>query len=97
MHRRKSRKLCALVLTGLAIAALSTGSPVHATGFPGANGRIAFDTGPGTNGEIWTMNADGSGRLQLTSNSAIDQEPSFSADGTKIAFVTTRDGGTTEL
>src|SRR3954452_15322907 len=89
----KSKKLCALLLMGLAIGALGNGSPAHAIGFPGASGKIAFDTGPGTGGGICTMNGDGSGRGELPSNSPIDQQPSFSSDGTKIAFVTTRDGG----
>ena len=32
------------------------------------------------------MNADGSGQVNLTSNAAIDTEPAWSPDGTKIAF-----------
>ena len=32
------------------------------------------------------MNADGSGQVNLTNNSAADRHPSWSADGAKIAF-----------
>ncbi len=38
------------------------------------------------------MNIDGSGQIKLTNNSAYDWAPSFSPDGSKIAFVSDRDG-----
>ena len=38
------------------------------------------------------MNADGSNLTNLTNNAAHDIHPSWSPDGTKIAFVTIRDG-----
>ncbi len=44
------------------------------------------------NSEIYIMNADGSGQTRLTNNTSDDKEPSFSANGTKIAFVSNRDG-----
>ena len=42
--------------------------------------------------EIFTMRADGSHVAQLTDNAAFDFAPSWSGDGTKIAFETDRDG-----
>jgi len=49
--------------------------------------RIVFVRGlQGTTDEIWTMNPDGSGAAQLTSNSIADGSPAWSPDGTKIAF-----------
>ena len=42
--------------------------------------------------EIYTMNADGSGVTQLTSNGDDDKAPTWSPDGTKIAFGSIRDG-----
>ena len=36
--------------------------------------------------EIFTVKADGSGITQLTNNGSIDKSPSWSPDGTKIAF-----------
>ena len=39
------------------------------------------------------MNADGSGQTRLTSNAAIDQDPSWSSDGSRITFMSFRDGG----
>ena len=54
-----------------------------------ANGRrIAYDSGI----EIYVMNADGSGQTNLTNNSALDGGPSWSPDGSRIAFVSARDG-----
>lgn len=41
--------------------------------------------------EIFIMNADGSGVMPLTHNSACDIHPTWSTDGTQIAFISSRD------
>jgi Tol biopolymer transport system component len=41
---------------------------------------------PGSDNEIWVMNADGTKPVQLTHNDALDSRPVFSPDGTKIAY-----------
>jgi hypothetical protein len=67
---------------GACIAVLMLAVPsAHAT-FPGANGKIAFERG----GEIWTMNPDGSGQVNLTNTSANERDPNWSPDGSKIVF-----------
>ena len=38
------------------------------------------------------MNADGTGQTNLTNHAAVDFDPSWSPDGSQIAFVTRRDG-----
>src|SRR5688500_17369216 len=40
----------------------------------------------GWDGEIWVMNADGSGMQQLTENETGDFGPAWPADGSKIAW-----------
>ena len=42
--------------------------------------------------EIFVVNSDGTGLTQLTINTAGDAWPSFSGDGTKIAFSSNVDG-----
>ena len=48
--------------------------------------KIAFSSARDGNFEIYEMNADGSGLTRLTNSSAIDFSPSFSPDGTHIAW-----------
>lgn len=43
-------------------------------------------------GEISVMNANGTGRVQLTTDNFADLEPAWSPDGSRIAFVSNRDG-----
>jgi Tol biopolymer transport system component len=40
------------------------------------------------------MNADGTDQRRLTTDAAFDADPTFSPDGTRLAFTSTRDGNT---
>jgi dipeptidyl aminopeptidase/acylaminoacyl peptidase len=52
------------------------------------HGRIAYST---PSGEIWVMNADGTGRRRITNpGSGHDFDPDLSPDGRKIVFRTSR-------
>ena len=42
--------------------------------------------------ELYVMNADGTGQTRLTFNQAFDGNPTWSQDGTKVAFQSNRDG-----
>ncbi|HEY7591316.1 MAG TPA: hypothetical protein VH723_10000, partial [Candidatus Limnocylindrales bacterium] len=55
-------------------------------------GLIAFASSRTGNGDIYVMNADGTGQTRLTSHAAIDGEPAWSPSGTKIAFSSSRSG-----
>src|SRR5687767_10353125 len=52
------------------------------------SGKILFSA----EGDIFVINADGTGRTQITDHPAEDFDPVWSPDGTKIAFRTHRDG-----
>ena len=86
---RKNNLLWLLLLAGLAggviFVGLGSGNP----------GTIAFTTESitenGINTEVWIMSASGTNARKLTNHSAMDETPSFSPDGEKIAFVSSRD------
>ena len=74
---------------------LAGGVPsVGQAAFPGANGRIAFQSGRDDEGapEIYSINPDGSGPTRLTNNTAFDADPAWSPSGTRIAFSSQRTG-----
>ena len=58
-----------------------------------AAGQIAFISDRDGNREIYVMNADGTGLVNLTNNPADDEGPVWSPDGSEILFESTRDGG----
>jgi Tol biopolymer transport system component len=64
--------------------------------FPGVNGKIVFVRDQG-NIDIYSINADGSGETNLSQHAAIDNDPAWSPDGSKIVFVTRRDNANGEL
>ena len=76
---------------GSAVCVSMTVSILNSPGeaaFPGFNGKIAFKSAPpGGQLDIYTMNPDGSEVTNLTVTSGqSEQSPSWSPDGTKIAF-----------
>jgi dipeptidyl aminopeptidase/acylaminoacyl peptidase len=65
-------------------AAFALPAPAAQAAFPGANGRIAFDSG----GMVYTINADGSGRTALVRG----YSPKWSPDGVHIVFAQLHNG-----
>jgi hypothetical protein len=67
----------------VAVVALATLLPASAlAAYPGSNGKIAFER----DGQIWTMNSDGTGEVQLTSASDPSTEPQWSPNGQRIVY-----------
>jgi Tol biopolymer transport system component len=66
--------------------------PIHATDtridVGSLSGKIVYSS----EGDIFVVHADGTGRTQLTDHPAEDFDPVWSADGTQIAFRSHRDG-----
>lgn len=54
--------------------------------------QIVFVSDRDGNNEVYVMGVDGSGQTRLTVNSAADEDPAVSPDGSQIAFSSDRDG-----
>ncbi len=65
-----------------AVLALLATPAISWAAFPGANGLIAYSTG-----EIFTISPAGDDPTPLTDNAIGDAQPSWSADGQRIAFI----------
>jgi TolB protein len=91
---RGMRVLLLGIVLALAVSCISIllASPKEAeASFPGKNGLLAFSRLDG-DVEIYTSYLDGSSLNQRTNAEGFSGEPDWSADGTKIAFASTRDG-----
>ncbi len=104
--RRRSKTLCRpagatwwllFATATLILGHLLAATPAAQAALPSANGKIAFHTDRDGNHEIYVVNADGSRQIRLTDGPSYqhDLTPTWSPDGTKIAF--TREGGVTGL
>lgn len=77
---------------GAAVLGSALAGGVHAA-FPGANGKLAFESDRTSDVEVWTANADGSEPQVLASFfGAADRSPAWSPDGTQVAFQSNRTG-----
>jgi Tol biopolymer transport system component len=82
--RRSGRLVVGYTISTLLLAQLLVVASADAQG----QGQITFSStrGDDESSHVFVMNADGSGERQLTSGVTIDVDPTFSPDGTKIAF-----------
>jgi len=69
-----------------------TSTPAISTLVPWSNFSIVFRRSTGESSEIYLLNADESGMINLTNYPTHYESPKWSPDGTKIAFVSNRDG-----
>jgi TolB protein len=54
--------------------------------------RIAFDTTRDGNREVYVINADGTGLVNVSNDPSTDYAPAWSPDGTQLSFTSTRAG-----
>src|SRR5438093_9578595 len=75
----------------LGLASFAVIAPANAT-VPGTNGKIAFDSSFGEGSQVFSMAATGGTITNLTNNPGHNNVwPSWSPDGTRVAFATNRD------
>jgi hypothetical protein len=85
-------RLCVINRDGTGLTQLTVGSRPSAPAWSPAGNKIAFTDVGGLDKDIFVMNADGTGRVNVTfAYTADDTHPTWSPDGTKIAFA--GDGG----
>jgi TolB protein len=85
--------IVAAVLLACVVALLAVSQKKAEAAFPGKNGRIAYQgSDQDSNYVIFTIDPDGGGKTEVTEGS----DPSFSADGKKIAYVAS-DGNDSEI
>ena len=56
------------------------------------DGRIVYGSKAHDNLDLWLMNADGSGKQQLTDDAAFEYNPQVTPDGRYLVFLSTRSG-----
>ena len=74
-----------LVSLAAAAAALAPASPAAAT-HPGANGRLAFERPVGDQVDLFTIRPDGTHAARVLRSRVIEERPSWSPDGRRLAF-----------
>ncbi len=86
--RRHGAVVAAMLLLAGILALTGTAQGAY----PGANGKIAFESFRDGNFEIYSMNPDGTDQTNLTNDTREDTDPVWSPDGTRIAFVKGSEG-----
>ena len=86
----KKRLQMILMMLGVSMFFAAFGAPAATAA---TDEKIVFmSSGNNNDFDIFIMNADGTGRTNLTNHPASDEDPSLSPDGTKIVFMSNRDG-----
>jgi len=88
----KIRFLCVLVLALASVCPLQAAPEIDAASQPPADSQLAFVR----DDQIYLINADGTGLIQLTDTSGDEQnaDPAWSRDGQRLAFARGNWGGT---
>jgi hypothetical protein len=89
MRPKRKRTATIVALAALLLLPLGLHGRAAQAAFPGQNGKLAFVQAL----DIWTANPDGSNPVRLTASPGLDRSPRWSPDGTRIAFASSRSGG----
>lgn len=94
---KKRSSLLPAVVAGCAICAIANQALAqqeigNVTWSPDGKQLVFYATWDGDDRDIYVINTDGSGLLQLTSNDAVEGAPSYSWDGENILFNSDIDG-----
>ena len=84
------------VLACMFLTCAAVATPANAA-YPGKNGKIAFGSDRDGNGDIYTMNADGSDVVRIIDLPEPVRGPRWSPDGKRIAFEIFRGVGNTDV
>lgn len=96
MRTSTRRTLAAAVLSTVALSVTGLGQQALAT-YPGANGKIAFTDNRKHIAEVWTMTKTGTNKLQITYPPRENYRPNWTADGTKMVFITIPPNGVQQV
>jgi Tol biopolymer transport system component len=88
--------LASALLLASGVALVTSVKPAKAA-FPGENGRIAYSGWDGSDYEIFTIPPNGGTPTQLTNTPTHESFPSYSPDGSTIAYVTEYNDGNHDI
>ncbi|HXJ63776.1 MAG TPA: hypothetical protein VNN79_08480 [Actinomycetota bacterium] len=86
MHRGFRIRVRSLAVVGAAFAVIGLVPGTASAAFPGANGRIAWESSKTGEFDIYSARPDGSDRRELTTGFDEDHRPRWSPDGARIVF-----------